>query len=136
MRILIQFAITAKQAPRFLFVSSVGVSLCALTPNLLICLNDLPFTGRRRGSVEEAAIDDPQYCGGMGYGSSKWVGEQMLIRAAKESHLSFTIVRTGQISGGLNGSWNTSDNIPLMIHAGVEMKCLPTYNMVSMPMIR
>ncbi|KAF8905645.1 hypothetical protein CPB85DRAFT_1315335 [Mucidula mucida] len=84
-----------KATPRFVFTSSVGVL--------------------RKGPVPEAPLNDPQVAVGQGYSESKWVGEQMLYQAAKETALRPIVVRTGQIAGGVNGGWNTSDWVPAIV---------------------
>jgi thioester reductase-like protein len=38
------------------------------------------------------------------------------------------VVRVGQISGGVNGAWNTSDWVPAIIKSSVTLGCLPGIN--------
>ena len=62
---------------------------------------------------------------GSGYGESKWVAETLLIEAAARTPLRAVIVRSGQVSGGLNGYWNSSEWFPSMIQSAPSVKCLP-----------
>lgn len=62
---------------------------------------------------------------GQGYSESKWIAERILNEAAKATPLQPVVVRIGQISGGLNGSWNTSDWVPLIIKSSLKMGVLP-----------
>jgi thioester reductase-like protein len=56
---------------------------------------------------------------------SKWVAEQILYEAARITPLRPIVVRVGQISGGLNDSWNTSDWVPAIVKSSLKMKALP-----------
>jgi len=62
---------------------------------------------------------------GQGYSESKWVAERILTEASKTTPLQPVVVRIGQLSGGLNGSWNTSDWVPLIIKSSLKMGILP-----------
>ena len=73
----------------------------------------------------EEPIQDAQTVVGMGYGESKWVAERVLDRAAKTTALRPVIVRIGQLSGGKNGSWNTTEWIPAVVRSGEVVKALP-----------
>ncbi|XEV01557.1 hypothetical protein FSHL1_006844 [Fusarium sambucinum] len=62
-----------------------------------------------------------------GYSRSKYVAEQICARAATESGLPVAIVRIGQIVGDtVNGIWNTSEAVPLMIRSARTIGALPT----------
>ena len=102
--------------PKILFASSVSV---------LGTLNsDEPAV--------EAHIDDPTtVLNTSGYGESKWVAEQILARVAEKTPLKPVIVRIGQLSGGQNGSWNTSEWIPAVIKSGEVVRALPASGDVS-----
>jgi thioester reductase-like protein len=67
----------------------------------------------------------------MGYGESKWIAERILDAAAKATPLQPTILRIGQISGGKNGSWNTSDWLPAVIKSSLTLGSLPEFKGVS-----
>ncbi len=83
------------------------------------------------GPVPEAPLNDPQVAVGQGYSESKWVGEQMLYQAAKETALRPIVVRTGQIAGGVNGGWNTSDWVPAIVKSSITLRALPEFEGVS-----
>lgn len=82
-------------------------------------------------SVPETSLDDPGIACGQGYSEAKWVGEQMLYNAAKETTLRPIVLRVGQIAGGVNGGWNTSDWVPAMIKSSVALGCLPVFEGVG-----
>jgi hypothetical protein len=110
LRRLIDFALTCRlpEPPRFLFVSSIA-AVSRLQNPLPILEHAVPAA---------AAV-------GSGYGESKWVAEALLIEAVARTPLHVVIVRTGQVSGGLNGYWNSSDWFPSMIQSASCVKCLP-----------
>lgn len=82
--------------------------------------------------VLEAPIQDSTTCLGQGYGESKYVSEKILETAAKSSALRPIVVRVGQISGGLNGAWNSSDWVPAIVKSSIALGCLPEYRGVSL----
>lgn len=49
----------------------------------------------------------------------------MLARAAERTELAPIIVRIGQLCGGRNGSWNTSEWVPSIVRSGQLLGCLP-----------
>ena len=110
LRRLIDFALSCRlpEPPRFLFVSSVAV-VSRLENSLPILEHAVPAA---------AAV-------GSGYGESKWVAEALLNEAVARTPLHVVIVRSGQVSGGLNGYWNSSDWFPSMIQSAPCVKCLP-----------
>ncbi|TFK33797.1 hypothetical protein BDQ12DRAFT_715644 [Crucibulum laeve] len=70
---------------------------------------------------EEVVYDANTAVGG-GYGESKYVAERILAK----SNLCATSLRLGQISGGMpNGSWATSDWLPILIKSSLAMGVLP-----------
>ena len=110
LRRLIDFALSCRlpEPPRFLFVSSVA-TVSRLENSLPILEHAVPAA---------AAV-------GSGYGESKWVAEALLNEAVASTPLHVVIVRSGQVSGGLNGYWNSSDWFPSMIQSASCVKCLP-----------
>jgi len=109
LRRLIDFALSCRlpEPPRFLFVSSVAA---------VSRLDPLPVLEH---AVPAAAAV------GSGYGESKWVAETLLMEAMARTPLHAVIVRSGQVSGGLNGYWNSSDWFPSMIQSASRVGCLP-----------
>ncbi|EJC99755.1 acetyl-CoA synthetase-like protein [Fomitiporia mediterranea MF3/22] len=63
---------------------------------------------------------------GNGYGESKWVAEKILNEAAKQTNLRTTIIRPGQITGGVSGSWKEHEWFPSLIRSSVTLGKLPT----------
>ncbi|KAF8315490.1 uncharacterized protein EI90DRAFT_3021935 [Cantharellus anzutake] len=77
----------------------------------------------------EVHVNDPRtVLNAGGYGESKWVAEQILARVAQKTPLKPVVVRVGQLSGGKNGSWNTSEWIPAIVKSGEVVKALPAVN--------
>ncbi|KAA1471161.1 acetyl-CoA synthetase-like protein [Dentipellis sp. KUC8613] len=66
---------------------------------------------------------------GNGYSESKWVAEQILERAARETGLPVTIVRVGQLSGdSTHGHWNVKEWVPALVRGGQILGSLPMRN--------
>jgi thioester reductase-like protein len=98
------------QPARFSFVSSI--SAAAGTP--------IP------ARIPETYIENPAHAQGMGYARSKWVTESIIRIAAKKTGMSAKVLRTGQIIGdSLEGHWNDTEAIPLMIRAATTIGALP-----------
>jgi len=95
--------------PRLEFVSSVGV----LSHH------------KRDGPIKEASVD-PSCAIGNGYTQSKWVNEQLLSIAAKDTPLKTVSVRVGQVTGGVSGAWNRAEWFPTLVMSGQYLSCLPT----------
>ncbi|KAK0192594.1 male sterility protein-domain-containing protein [Armillaria mellea] len=94
--------------PKFIFISSIGV------------LQNLESDG----CVPERCVDG-QMAVGNGYSESKWVAERILETAGHKAGLISTIIRLGQLSGGINGCWNKNQWLPLIVRSATTMKCLP-----------
>ncbi|OBZ65511.1 L-aminoadipate-semialdehyde dehydrogenase large subunit [Grifola frondosa] len=75
--------------------------------------------------AQEAAIHDPAVAVDSGYSESKWVAERLLSVAVERHAIHATIVRIGQLTGGLNGAWKTSEWIPSLVSASAALGCLP-----------
>ena len=61
-----------------------------------------------------------------GYSQSKWVSERILEVSAKQTPLRPVIIRVGQVSGGVNGSWNPLEWIPGIVQSVALTKSLPS----------
>ena len=72
----------------------------------------------------------PESATSNGYSQSKWVSERMLEVAAERTSLHPVIVRLGQVSGGVNGSWNPLEWIPGIVQFTALTKSLPTLGRV------
>ena len=60
-----------------------------------------------------------------GNGQSKWVSERILEEAYRLRLLRTVNVRVGQVAGGPNGSWNTSEWFPAIVKSGRSLNRLP-----------
>ncbi|THH14562.1 hypothetical protein EW146_g5781 [Bondarzewia mesenterica] len=94
--------------PRVAFTSSVGVfhDIEATKP-----IEEIPIAAR-------VAVSN-------GYGESKWVGENVLAAAGKQTPLRPIVIRVGQLSGGLNGAWTPAEWVPSLVRSSVHLKVLP-----------
>ena len=84
-----------------------------------------------RKPVPEVYVEDPSIAVGLGYPESKWVAERLVTSAGERGIFSHTIVRVGQLSGGANGAWRTSEWLPSMVSASIALGCLPDASGVS-----
>ncbi|KAG7091816.1 putative NRPS-like protein biosynthetic cluster [Marasmius oreades] len=105
MRNLVDIAI--RQGAHYTFASTLSV-----------CRNSSEPSAREELMPPEASL-------GNGYSESKWVAEHIIARATSSTGLRASIIRVGQLSGGLNGSWMTKEWLPSLIHASALMKCIP-----------
>lgn len=67
----------------------------------------------------------------MGYSESKWVGERLLQLASDSNMIHGTVVRIGQLTGGVNGAWNTAEWFPSVTCASAALGCIPEGRGVS-----
>lgn len=81
--------------------------------------------------VKELPIEDPNIPLGQGYAESKWIAEMILQAAVRETPLLPVSVRVGQISGGVNGAWNTSDWVGAIVKSSLKIGVLPQFQGVS-----
>ncbi|EIN14664.1 acetyl-CoA synthetase-like protein [Punctularia strigosozonata HHB-11173 SS5] len=111
MRTLIDIALSSPrpEPPRLIFVSSVGV---IRNPDA----GDL---------VPERPVDNAMLAVGAGYSESKYVAEQVLAAAARDTALRPVIVRAGQLSNGPSGYWNEREWFPALVKSSLALRCLP-----------
>lgn len=80
----------------------------------------------RPGEVPEGPVRDISHVQGTGYARSKYVAENIVINAAKNSGAHARVLRIGQLVGDSKvGEWNTSEGIPLMIQTATTLGALP-----------
>ncbi|KAH9912112.1 acetyl-CoA synthetase-like protein [Fomitopsis serialis] len=98
-RALIEFALSSPlpEPPRLLFESSMGTLQNAPSEETIL---------------ETAAT--AEWSVGTGYAESKWVSEQILFTAGKNTPLTPLIARLGQICAGPDGAWNAHEWYPSM----------------------
>ena len=76
--------------------------------------------------VQEDYIPDLSSAQSMGYARSKLVAERIMQHATERAGARATIARIGQIVGDtVNGVWNDSEAIPLMIRSALVTDALP-----------
>ncbi|KAK4611750.1 Adenylate-forming reductase Nps10 [Fulvia fulva] len=79
--------------------------------------------------IPERILDDPAVSGAIGYSRSKWVAENICLRAARshpELEGNMSVIRVGQLSGdAVHGIWNASEAYPLMLSSTNVTNCLP-----------
>ncbi|TFK32050.1 hypothetical protein BDQ12DRAFT_729010 [Crucibulum laeve] len=102
-------ASTATDEPRFVFASTVGVFRNALE------------TAR----VDELPMSNFLSAKGQGYSESKAIAEKYLLASAQTTRLRPIIVRLGQVAGGVNGAWPTSDWVPALLKSSQTLGFLP-----------
>ncbi|KIJ41469.1 hypothetical protein M422DRAFT_229549 [Sphaerobolus stellatus SS14] len=110
-RNLLAFSLTsARPEPlKFIYTSSIAV------------LHDV--SKAQEPLLEEHVTAD--ISAGNGYAESKWVSEQILLKASELTPVKTLSVRLGQLSGGLNGAWNIKEWLPSMIQSARAVKCIP-----------
>jgi thioester reductase-like protein len=80
----------------------------------------------------EKPVLDPRVSLGNGYSESKWVSENIVLRAVQAvPDFQTTIVRPGQISGAPNGAWDINHWVSAIVVSGPVLKCLPVLEGVS-----
>jgi thioester reductase-like protein len=76
--------------------------------------------------IDEVYLNDPTQAQNMGYARSKYVTEQVVRAAATATPQHARVLRTGQIVGDtIQGVWNTTEAIPLMIQSAMTVGVLP-----------
>ncbi|GJJ11717.1 putative secondary metabolism biosyntheticenzyme, partial [Clathrus columnatus] len=82
--------------------------------------------------IKEAAFKNVDLITDTGYTESKWISEQILESSSLETSLKPIIVRVGQLSGGINGNWNTQEWFPALVKVSQTLKAVPaTEGLVS-----
>ena len=81
--------------------------------------------------IAEAHVPELAHAQNMGYARSKLVTERIVKAAAEQIGMVATVLRVGQIIGDSEqGTWNTTEAIPLMIQSAVTMGALPALDEV------
>jgi hypothetical protein len=79
------------------------------------------------GTVPETHVRDIGHVQGTGYARSKYVAEQIVYNAAKDSGAEARVLRIGQLSGDtLAGEWNVTEGVPMLIQTAITLGCLPS----------
>jgi len=77
-------------------------------------------------AVPEVVVGDPDIAQNVGYAQSKWVAENICKQTSDVTGLPVAIMRVGQLVGdSVNGIWNESEAVSLMIKAGDHLGIMP-----------
>lgn len=110
----VNWAITAPRNVALSFISSVAT-----------CAN---WTALHPGEAVPEAVNEDCKIPGMGYGQSKFVGENILNIAARERGISATVLRSGQIAGPVgeeHGIWNKGEWFPSLMQTSKALGLVP-----------
>ncbi|KDQ17949.1 hypothetical protein BOTBODRAFT_29264 [Botryobasidium botryosum FD-172 SS1] len=75
--------------------------------------------------IPEVSLPEARVAIGLGYGESKWVSERILLTAAEKTAFRPVVVRVGQLTFGVNGSWNGTEWLPTILRSAFAMGVLP-----------
>ena len=85
------------------------------------------------GVVPAKIFPDPKSSIGTGYGESKWVASQVLLRARERTPLRPVVARMGQLCGNREtGAWNAWEWFPSIVRSAKTTGCLPELEGVSL----
>ena len=100
------------------------------------CLLDDTGWKEQRAVPEEPILNPEISMAGGGYGQSKWISEQILDTARKETALKAVNVRVGQLAGSeVAGSWNQWEWLPSIVQSYKLVHCLPDATGVSITLL-
>ncbi|KAJ3926223.1 MAG: male sterility protein-domain-containing protein [Lentinula lateritia] len=103
--------------PHFSFVSTTGVSRFKKYSD--------PALEEVVNFEDIAALDSLQISDWSGYLQSKLIAEQIVLDSDKHTKIESAIIRIGQLTGGVNGSWSTLQWVPALVKSGLITQCLP-----------
>ncbi|KAJ6471946.1 hypothetical protein C8R45DRAFT_1013633 [Mycena sanguinolenta] len=109
LRKLVDFSLGSPfvQPPTLIYTSSTGV---------FQDVDGAPFS--------EAKIESA-IAAGTGYQQSKWIAEEILLKAGESTSLKPLVVRVGQLCGGINGAWNAQEWVPALVQSAKILGCIP-----------
>ncbi|KAF7358618.1 Acetyl-CoA synthetase-like protein [Mycena sanguinolenta] len=110
LRNLVDFSLESpfKAPPTVIYTSSIGV-----------------FQNISEGAILPEKVIEAKVAAGSGYTESKWVAEQILTKVEERTPLKAVSVRVGQLCGGLNGAWNTTEWFPALVQASQVVRQFP-----------
>jgi len=103
------------------------VEFCLCTRALLLFTSTIGVLQACPGGikpVKEGPVP-PEYAISNGYTQSKWVAEKILDIAHTKAQLTYVSIRVGQLTGGVNGVWNSKEWIPNMIQSSTRIGYIP-----------
>ncbi len=127
-RRLLELALQSRREnpPSFSFISTIGVYRCKFQAQGSKTTHHHFETDPKEPVIApEGPIEDPCTAIESGYIESKWVAEQIVQKAGSMTSLRTVVMRVGQLAGGINGGWNTSEWVPSMVKSGLFLGCLP-----------
>ncbi|KAJ7665037.1 acetyl-CoA synthetase-like protein [Mycena polygramma] len=95
-------------------------------PSILFTSSISVFSNQPASPIKELAVSDPEVALGIGYGESKWVAENLLLRASEYTGLRTHIVRVGQLCGdSVIGAWNENEWLPALVRGAQILGAVP-----------
>lgn len=92
------------------------------------------FGSPPRTCVPDGPVEDPTHAAPMGYAQSKFVGEHMVLNAARHAGACAYVLRIGQIVGDtVHGVWNDIEFVPALVRSSLSTGLLPMLNEVRSP---
>lgn len=97
-------------------------------PRFAFCSSTASVANYHLQEVPERILDETSSASPLGYSRSKWVAEQICLRAHESTrlHSRIAIFRVGQLSGDTKrGIWNAKEAWPMMLSSAHLIGCLP-----------
>ncbi|TFY76506.1 hypothetical protein EWM64_g7507 [Hericium alpestre] len=106
----------------------VDLALSSLLPTPS-CVAFTGSIGIFQGALERKPVYEvpvqAQTVAAAGYPESKWVGERILEIISEKTTLRAVNIRVGQLSGGVNGAWTTTEWFPSLVRSSVYLGAVP-----------
>ncbi|CAG8970858.1 hypothetical protein HYALB_00000836 [Hymenoscyphus albidus] len=112
--------VSCKNSPRLFFISSISSSNCTLES--------------KEFHISEKVLKTASAAMPMGYAQSKYVAERVLEEFARRTGLGVTILRLGQVAGGVPtddnpgspASWNEREWFPSLMKTSAQLALIPS----------
>ncbi|KAF7355647.1 Acetyl-CoA synthetase-like protein [Mycena sanguinolenta] len=110
LRNLVDFSLESpfNAPPTVIYTSSIGI-----------------FQNVSEGAILPEKPIEAKVAAGSGYTESKWVAEQLLAKVEERTPLKPISARVGQLCGGVNGAWNTTEWFPALVQASQVVRRFP-----------
>ena len=115
-RHLLDWSINSVKHPRIVFISSVA------------SVSNWTKEYGEKHLVPEAALENDEIAGTLGYGESKHVAERILTVASDKCKLPISVLRVGQIAGSTipeDTAWPMQEWVPSLIKSSKSLELLP-----------
>jgi thioester reductase-like protein len=83
--------------------------------------------------VPEVTLSDLSFGVALGYSESKLVAEHIVEVAHNKAGLETQVIRVGQLTGGIGGSWNTKEWLPAVLQVSQKIGFLPNVDSKEVP---